>query len=142
MAVDPDQGTIKTLRSDHPVRAEGDRLVRVADVPADGVCEVDTEQHGTIAVGLVDGRPFATGNICRHQAAKLGRGQVREGCLECPWHRARYDPFSGEMLSGPKGRIFGFPPYSKGIELWANGLARLRTFPVEVVDGWIVLRDA
>jgi hypothetical protein len=24
----------------------------------------------------------------------------------------------------------------------ANGLARLRTFPVEVVDGWIVLRDA
>lgn len=139
--MDTAQGTIRTVRSGFPVKAEGHRLVRVDALGADQVVEVDTEQHGTIAVGVAGGRPFATGNVCRHQAAKLGRGQVVDGCLECPWHRARYDPHTGEMLSGPKGRIFGFPPYSKGIELWANGLARLRTFPVEVVDGWIVLRD-
>lgn len=135
------KGTIETLRSKDPVVAQGRRLLRVADVPEDGVAEVETEAHGTIAVGLVGDRPFATGNICRHQAAKLGRGQVVDGCLECPWHRARYDPFTGDMTSGPKGKVFGFPPYSKGIELWANGLARLRTFPVHVEDGWIVLDE-
>lgn len=136
------KGTIETVRSKDPVVAQGRRLLRVGDVPADGVAEVRTEEHGTIAVGLVDGRPFATSNVCRHQAAKLGRGQVRDGCLECPWHRAHFDPFTGDMVSGPKGKVFGFPPYSKGIELWANTLARLRTFPVVIDDGWIVLAEA
>jgi nitrite reductase/ring-hydroxylating ferredoxin subunit len=138
-APDTAQGTWRTLESGIPVQAEGDRLVRVADLGPDQVVEVQTSEHGTIAVGMADGRPFATGNICRHQAAKLGRGQVRDGCLECPWHRARYDVRTGKMVQGPQGRIFGFPPYSWGIQLWANTLVRLRTFDVRVEDGWIVL---
>ena len=140
MSQDDAQGTIRTVRSGIPIQAQGDRLVRLEDLGDDRVVEVQTAEHGTIAVGMAGGQPFATGNICRHQAAKLGRGQVRDGCLECPWHRARYDVRTGRMVSGPKGRIFGFPPYSKGIELWANHLARLRTFDVELLDGWIVLR--
>lgn len=139
MAMDDAQGTIRTVRSGIPVRAQGRRLVRVDDLGEDSVVEVETDEHGTIAVGIADGIPFATGNVCRHQAAKLGRGQVRDGCLECPWHRARYDVRTGDMVQGPQGRIFGFPPYSKGIQIWANTLARLRTFDVAVEDGWIVL---
>lgn len=141
MTVDPDQGTYRTLRSDHPVRAQGRRLVRVDDLGPDQVVEVDTEPHGTIAVGIARGVPFATGNVCRHQAAKLGRGQVRDGCLECPWHRARYDVRTGDMVQGPQGRVFGFPPYSRAIQLWGNTLARLRVFPVSLEDGWIILDD-
>jgi 3-phenylpropionate/trans-cinnamate dioxygenase ferredoxin component len=141
MSHDDAQGTFRTVRSGIPVRAQGRRLVRVEDLGDDSVVEVQTEEHGTIAVGIAGGTPFATGNICRHQAAKLGRGQVREGCLECPWHRARYDVRTGTMVSGPKGRIFGFPPYAKGIQLWANTIARLRTFPVALEDGWIVLAE-
>ena len=140
MQTDTDQGTFRTVRSGLPIKAQGDRLVRVEDLGEDQVVEVDTERHGTIAVGMADGQPFATGNVCRHQAAKLGRGQVRDGCLECPWHRARYDVRTGTMVQGPQGRIFGFPPYSKGIQVWANTLARLRTFDVELADGWIVLK--
>ena len=139
MTHDDAQGTFRTVSSGIPVRAQGRRLVRAEHVGDDQVVEVQTDEHGTIAVGMAGGEPFATGNVCRHQAAKLGRGQVRDGCLECPWHRARYDVRTGRMVSGPKGRIFGFPPYSKGIELWANHLARLRTFPVALEDGWIVL---
>lgn len=140
--MDTAQGTIRTLRSGFPVRADGRRLVQVAELGEDQVAEVRTEAHGVIAVGMADGAPFATGNLCRHQAAKLGRGQVRDGCLECPWHRARYDVRTGEMVQGPQGRIFGFPLYSKGIQLWGNaGPVRLRTFPVRLEDGWIVLAD-
>ncbi|CAA9463288.1 MAG: hypothetical protein AVDCRST_MAG38-398 [uncultured Solirubrobacteraceae bacterium] len=129
------------LRTIDPVHADGARLVGVTDLPPSGVVEVRTEQHGTLAVGIADGTPFATSNVCRHQLAKLGQGQVRDGCLECPWHRARYDVRTGRMRSGPKGRIFGFPPYSLGVKTFANLAWRIRVFPVELRDGAIWLSE-
>ena len=122
-----------------PVRAEGDRLVEVDALPPSGVVEVETVQHGTIAVGMVGGEPFAVSNVCRHQFGKLGQGQVRDGCLECPWHRARYDVRTGTMVSGPKGRIFGFPPYARTVRTTANAVAKLRRFGVVLRDGAIWL---
>jgi 3-phenylpropionate/trans-cinnamate dioxygenase ferredoxin component len=127
------------LRTKDPVPAEGRRLVAVDDLPPSGVVEVETADHGTLAVGMAGDGPFAVSNVCRHQFAKLGQGQVRDGCLECPWHRARYDVRSGAMVSGPKGRIFGFGPYSRTIQAYTNTGFPLRTFPVEVRDGAIVL---
>ncbi len=131
------------VKTKDPVRAQGDRLVALDALGApgaDGVVEVETDEHGTLAVGIADGEPFAVSNVCRHQFAKLGRGQIRGGCLECPWHRARYDVRTGEMVSGPKGRIFGFGPYSRSIQAYNNALARLRRFEVELRDDaiWLV----
>ena len=127
------------LRTKDPVHADGRRLVAVDMLPPSGVVEVETAAHGTLAVGVAEGRPFAVSNVCRHQLAKLGQGQVRDGCLECPWHRARYDVRDGTMVSGPKGRIFGFKPYAKSVQVFANTAWRIRTFPVEVRDGAIWL---
>lgn len=121
------------------LEASGPRLLAVADLPASGVAEVQTEEHGVLAVGLADGVPFAVSNLCRHQFAKLGRGQVSGGCLECPWHRARYDVHTGEMREGPKGRLFGIPPYSATIKTAVNTAFKLRTFPVVIRDGAIEL---
>ena len=127
------------VRTKDPAVAQGDRLIAVDDLPPGGVAEVETAEHGTLAVGVVDGEPFAVSNVCRHQFAKLGQGQIRDGCLECPWHRARYDVRTGAMTSGPKGRIFGFKPYSKFIQTYTNGVAKLRRFDVELRDGVIYL---
>ncbi len=121
-----------------PVIAQGARLVEVAALPPSGVVEVRTEEHGTLAVGMADGEPFAVGNVCRHQFAKLGQGQIVDGCLECPWHRARYDVRTGAMLSGPKGRIFGFPPYSRAVQAFGN-VVRIARHEVELRDGAIWL---
>ena len=127
------------VRTADPVVADGPRLVAVADLPPSGVVEVETAEHGTLAVGMAGDRPFAVSNVCRHQFAKLGQGQIRDGCLECPWHRARYDVRTGTMVSGPKGRIFGFPPYAKTVQASANAVAKLRRFDVELRDGAIWL---
>jgi len=127
------------LKTRDPVTAQGDRLVALADLGPDGVVEVETERHGTLAVGMAGGEPFAVSNVCRHQFAKLGQGQIRDGCLECPWHRARYDVTTGKMVSGPKGRIFGFGPYSRTIQAYNNTLVPLRRFPVVERDGVIHL---
>ena len=124
---------------DDPLVADGARLVELDALGPRGVVEVRTQDHGVLAVGIADGTPFAVSNVCRHQFGKLGRGRVSAGCLECPWHRARYDVRTGEMVSGPKGRIFGFKPYSAAVQTVANAGFKLRRHAVAVRDGAIWL---
>jgi 3-phenylpropionate/trans-cinnamate dioxygenase ferredoxin subunit len=133
------ESPIPEVVHDDVTQADGPRLIAVADLPPGGVTEVRTQEHGVLAVGIADGTPFAVSNVCRHQFAKLGQGQVRDGCLECPWHRARYDVTDGTMMQGPQGRIWGFKPYSKTIQGYTNAGFKLKTFPVSIRDGAIVL---
>jgi len=124
---------------DDPIEADGSRLVAIDQLGPRGVAEVRTAEHGVLAVGMAGDRPFAVSNVCRHQFGKLGRGRVEDGCLECPWHRARYDVRTGQMVEGPKGRIFGFKPYSSTVKAVANGAFKLRSYPVSLRDGAIHL---
>ena len=112
------------------------RLVAVDDLGASQVAVVDETPHGALAVGISAGKPFAVSNRCRHLFASLGEGQVSEdGCLECPWHGARYDVGTGRMVRGPQG---AFKPLA-GVVKATTGAIPLKTFPVEVRDGAIWL---
>ena len=116
---------------------EPDRIP-AADLPSGAVRRV-----GDWAVGNRGGAYFAVSRRCRHQLADLAEGEIdAEGCLVCPWHQSRYDVRTGEMVSGPKGRIFGFGPYSKTVQATANTVAKLRRFDVELRDGAIWLRSS
>ena len=133
-------GALPPITSKDPIRAQGRKLVAVTDLPAGGVVEVATDAHGTLAVGLSDGEPFATSNVCRHQFAKLGRGWVdADGRLVCPWHRAAYDVATGEMVHGPQGKVFGFAPFSATVKAAANAVKCLDSHPVEMRAGAIWL---
>jgi 3-phenylpropionate/trans-cinnamate dioxygenase ferredoxin component len=59
-----------------------------------------------------------------------------DGCLECPWHGARYDVGTGKMVRGPQG---AFKPLAGAVKA-TTGAVPLKTFPVEVRDGaiWLV----
>jgi methionine sulfoxide reductase heme-binding subunit len=48
-----------------------------------------------IAVFRYDGKVAAVSNVCRHQGAPLGEGQVIDGCITCPWHGYQYRPEDG-----------------------------------------------
>ena len=112
------------------------RLVGVEELDDSQVTVVDTD-HGKLAVGLSDGTPFAVSNRCRHLFASLGEGKVAEdGCLECPWHAARYDVRSGQMVRGPQGAFKTLAGVVKG----TLGARPLKTYPVELRDGavWLV----
>ena len=132
----PTEGALPPVNHGALVEAQGDRLVGLDELGERGVAEVRTAE-GVLAVGIADGVPFAVSNVCRHQAAKLGRGRVADGCLECPWHRARFDVRSGRMVEGPKGRIFGFKPYSEAVKAWGAGVLPLDRYDVEIRDGAI-----
>ena len=113
------------------------RLVTVAELGDSQVAVVEETRHGTLAVGISGGEPFAVSNRCRHLFASLGEGQVTEdGCLECPWHASRYDVRSGKMVRGPQG---AFKPLA-GVVRATTGAIPLKTFPVEVRDDaiWLV----
>jgi 3-phenylpropionate/trans-cinnamate dioxygenase ferredoxin component len=113
------------------------RLVAVDELGASQVAVVDKTPHGALAVGINAGKPFALSNRCRHLFASLGEGHVTDGgCLQCPWHAARYDVGTGKMVRGPQG---AFKPLA-GIIKATTGAIPLKTFPVEVRDGaiWLV----
>jgi nitrite reductase/ring-hydroxylating ferredoxin subunit len=58
-----------------------------------------------------------------------------DGCLECPWHAARYDVRTGEMVRGPQG---AFKPLAGAVKA-TTGSRALKRFPVELRDGAIWL---
>jgi 3-phenylpropionate/trans-cinnamate dioxygenase ferredoxin subunit len=112
------------------------RLVAVDDLGASQVCVVDETPHGALAVGISAGKPFAVSNRCRHLFASLGKGHVTDdGCLECPWHSARYVG-TGKMVRGPQG---AFKPLAGAVKA-TTGARPLNTSPVELRDGviWLI----
>ena len=114
-----------------------ERLVAVDDLGASQVTVVEETSHGTIAVGIGAGKPFAVSNRCRHLFASLGEGRVTtEGCLQCPWHGARYDVETGKMVRGPQG---AYKPLAGVIRATAGAIS-LKRFSVELRDGaiWLV----
>ena len=114
------------------------RLLAVDELGPSQVAVAEKTPHGTLAVGISAGKPFAVSNRCRHLFASLGDGQVTEGgCLECPWHGARYEVGSGEMVRGPQG---AFKPLAGAVKA-TTGRRSLKTFAVELRDGAIWLVD-
>ncbi len=113
------------------------RLVAVEDLGDSQVAVVEETRHGDLAVGLSAGKPFAVSNRCRHLFASLGTGHVTDdGCLECPWHAARYDVGTGKMVRGPQGV---FKPVAGAVKA-TTGARALETYPVKLRDRaiWLV----
>ena len=86
-----------------------------SDVPP-GTCQRgDAGPEDGLLVNL-DGELYAMSNICSHDYAELGDGELEGAEVVCPLHQARFDVRSGEALSPP-------------------AYEALPTFPVRVRDG-------
>jgi 3-phenylpropionate/trans-cinnamate dioxygenase ferredoxin component len=126
---------LERLCDDPPVAT---KLIDVDALGATQVAVVDGTPVGALAVGISDGEPFAVSNRCRHLFAPLGQGHITdEGCLECPWHGARYDVHTGKMVRGPQGV---FRPIAGAVKA-TTGARALKTYPVQQRDGAIWLVD-
>ncbi|MGD2056624.1 MAG: non-heme iron oxygenase ferredoxin subunit [Gammaproteobacteria bacterium] len=75
-----------------------------------------------VAVFNIAGNYYALADVCTHDGGTLADGTV-EGCeIECPRHGARFDIRTGKVTA---------PPAYEDV----------RTFPVRVVDGRILVRE-
>jgi nitrite reductase/ring-hydroxylating ferredoxin subunit len=71
-----------------------------------------------VLLANVDGKVYATGDVCSHALAFLSEGFLEGTVVECPLHGARFDVTTGRVLSPPADRD-------------------IKTYEVTVVDGRI-----
>jgi nitrite reductase/ring-hydroxylating ferredoxin subunit len=54
-----------------------------------------------IALFNIEGTFFALDNACSHEEGPLAEGEIEGHEVTCPWHGARFDVRTGEVLSPP-----------------------------------------
>jgi len=104
------------------------------------VCKVDELTPGKMKAFEVGGEKivlyhledgfFATQSNCTHVFAPLAKGKIVDGCkVQCPFHRARFDIRTGEVIDWAN-----FPP---GIQVlnFVRGEKALKTYKVSVKAG-------
>ncbi len=55
-----------------------------------------------IVVTKLDGNYYAMDNVCSHAGANLHEGELNNNELTCPWHGARWDIKTGNLISFPQ----------------------------------------
>jgi len=58
-------------------------------------------QGKQIALFNVDGKFFALANTCTHRGGPLAEGRDLRHEVTCPWHGARFDVRTGEVVGPP-----------------------------------------
>jgi nitrite reductase/ring-hydroxylating ferredoxin subunit len=55
-----------------------------------------------ILIANVGGQYYATGNTCTHAGAELHEGELNGKELICPWHSAKWDVTTGNLIWFPQ----------------------------------------
>src|SRR5436305_7729202 len=88
-------------------------VARVDDVePGEGFrVEIDDEP---VAIWNVNGKIYATSDVCSHEETSLSDGDLWGEVVECPLHGAQFDVRTGEALTLPA--VVPIPTYPVKIE--------------------------
>ena len=68
---------------------------------APGQCRLVTVNGTDIVLFNVDGNFFALSNACTHEEGPLAEGEIAGHEVTCPWHGAKFDIRTGEVLGPP-----------------------------------------
>lgn len=68
-----------------------------------------------ILVANVDGRYYAINDICNHAGAELHEGELAGNEITCPWHGAKWDASTGNLISFPQ-KLKGLESYKVIVE--------------------------
>lgn len=101
-------------------------VCKTSDIPQGESKLVQAGEEAVLLFHMSDGF-YATQPRCTHMFVPLKRGKIlKDKCVECPLHRARFDIRTGEVVDWAN-----FPP---GIQLLNVVRAEkpLKTWPVEV----------
>jgi len=105
-----------------------------AELPVGQLRAVDAGGTRVIVYHLDDGF-YATQASCTHVFAPLARGKIVDGCrIQCPFHRARFDIRSGEVVDWAN-----WPPGLVQMLNVVRSKKNLKTYPVSVRDGQVTV---
>lgn len=81
---------------------------------------------GQTIVLLRDGETIrALLDTCAHAGGPLSEGKVVDGCIECPWHRSRFDVRNGRVRQGPA--VYDQPGFE--VRATESGRLEIRELP-------------
>jgi nitrite reductase/ring-hydroxylating ferredoxin subunit len=86
-------------------------------------------QFGNTAIAVFNskGRLYALEAQCGHRNGPLDLGAISDGTVACPWHGAKFDLKTGEVVGG---------------NFFVRRMTRpVRTFQVRVIEGRIALSE-
>ena len=95
------------------------KVANAADLSAGSALQVNVGNE-LIAVYNLDGKFYATSDICTHQQANLSEGFIDGENIECPLHQALFHIPTGKVLREP-------------------AVVDLKTYPVKQEDGFIYI---
>ena len=84
--------------------AEYVQVMSAAELPPGRAVERLVEGR-PVALYNVDGRFYATSNLCLHRGGPLGQGQLDGPVIMCPWHAWTFDVTTGESTVSPELRL-------------------------------------
>ena len=96
-------------------------VAQVAELPKGKRLLVDLDDTSVLLFNL-DGAYYAIENLCTHDEERMDEGEVKNGTITCPHHGAIFCIKTGAALSAP-------------------AFEATATFPVQVQDGAIQIRD-
>lgn len=76
---------------------------RLADVPEDAAVGWDAAGVPVLVIRRGDSVQVLA-DRCTHRGAPLHEGEVRDGCIVCPWHGSRFALDDGRVVKGPATR--------------------------------------
>jgi naphthalene 1,2-dioxygenase system ferredoxin subunit len=76
-------------------------VVATSDALPDGAMEAVEAGGQFLAIYRVEGRLFATSNLCTHGQAMLTDGWLDGAVIECPLHGGRFEVATGKGLGEP-----------------------------------------
>ncbi|HTF56936.1 MAG TPA: Rieske 2Fe-2S domain-containing protein [Planctomycetota bacterium] len=74
-----------------------------------GTTRMVEAQGKEIALYNVDGKVYATTNICPHQGGPLAEGILEGTSIICPWHAWAFDVSTGTSPVNPRMKIDVYP---------------------------------
>jgi|SRR6516225_3405753 nitrite reductase/ring-hydroxylating ferredoxin subunit len=80
--------------------AEFRKAARTEDVPA-GQGKIVKAGGRHIALFNIDGTYYAIDDTCPHRGGPLSEGEVAGTTVTCPWHHARFDLKTGDVVNPP-----------------------------------------
>lgn len=102
-----------------------------SELPVNSMKPVKVEDHNILVYHLDDGF-YATQSNCTHVFAPLKKGKIVDGCkIQCPFHRARFDIRTGEVVDWAN-----FPPGIQVLNVVRKEKA-LATYDVAIEDGQV-----
>lgn len=73
---------------------------KLSDLPEGHMNEVQAGDRAVL-IANVDGTVYAVGPKCNHYGAPLAKGDLHGTCVTCPWHHARFDVTTGDLVDPP-----------------------------------------